>query len=395
MTRLSGLLPNGPPLHLETWQMNPTTAQVTLQVQSMQMLAHCPVCRFPTRRIHSRYVRTVADLPWAQWRVVLHLQVRKFFCANGRCPRRIFTERLPDVVAPWARRTQRLLHWLVHIALALGGAAGAQLSWGLGVPVSRRTLLRVLRQRPIPLVASPTVLGVDDFAMRKRETYGTVLIDLKRRQPVALLPDRTAATLAQWLREHSGVEVIARDRSKAYADGARQGAPAAIQVADRFHLLQNLAEAMNQVFTTHGQALDAVNDALRCQPVAQMDGTVAVPVPPSDAPTPAQQRAAQRQARRQTAYEQVWALYRQGWTISAIAQHIGISPRTVQRDLRTATFPGRQRRSDGGQRRLDPYKATLLERWNAGCRTAARLFQDLKQNGYAGSYALVAAFARR
>jgi transposase len=395
MKLLLSLLPQAPQLHMKTWQIDAAAGQVTLQVRSTQTLGHCPVCRCPTRRIHSHYTRTVADLPWAHYRVVLQLGVRKFFCANGRCPRRIFTERLPGVVAPWARRTERLLEWLAHIAVALGGAAGIRLSRCLGVAVSRRTLLRVLRRLPIPSFASPTVLGVDDFAMRKRQSYGTVLIDLKRRQPVALLPDRTAATLAQWLREHPGVEVIARDRSKAYADGAHQGAPAALQVADRFHLLQNLAEALDQVFTSHGQALAAVNAALRQQPVPLSDGAVAVPVPATDSPTPAQQRAVQRQARRQTAYEQVWALHRQGWTVAAIAQHIGISPRTVQRDLRTATFPGRKRRSDCGQSLLDPYKAPLLERWNAGCRTAARLFRDLQQQGYTGSYALVAAYARR
>jgi transposase len=375
--------------------MDAATAQVTLQVQSTQVRVHCPVCRFPTRRIHSRYRRTVADLPWAHYRVVLQLSVRKFFCANGRCTRRIFTERLPGVVAPWARRTERLLAWLAQIAVALGGAAGVQLSRGLGMPVSRRTLLRVLRRLPFPSFASPTILGVDDFAMRKRRAYGTVLIDLERHQPVALLPDRTAETLAHWLQEHPGVEVIARDRSSAYADGAHQGAPAAIQVADRFHLLQNLREALDQVFTTHGKALDAVNDLVRQQPMALPDGTVAVPVPPPDTPRPVQQRAAQRQARRQTIYEQVWTFHRQGWTSRAIAQQVGISLRTVQRDLQTATFPGRKRRSDCGQSLLDPYKVTLLERWNAGCHTAMRLFRELRQRGYGGSYGLVAAYVRR
>jgi transposase len=239
------------------------------------------------------------------------------------------------------------------------------------------------------------VLGVDDFAMRKRQTYGTVLIDLERHQPVALLPDRTAETLAHWLQEPPGVEVIARDRSKAYADGARHGAPAATQVADRFHLLQNLAEALDQVFTTHGATLDAVNATLRQQPILLPAGTVAVPDALPSPPTSAQQRAAQRQQRRQAMYEHIWALHRQGWPVSAIAQQVGISPRTVQRDLQTATFPGRQRRSDRGQSLLNPYKTTFLERWNAGCRTAAQLFRDLKQRGYAGSYALVAAYARR
>jgi transposase len=364
-------------------------------VQSTQALVSCPVCRVPTRRIHSRYGRTVADLPWAQWRVVLHLQVRKFFCANGRCPRRIFTERLPGVVAPWARRTARLLDWLVQIAVALGGAAGVRLSQGLGVPVSRRTLLRVLRRLPPPAFASPTVLGVDDFALRKRQRYGTVLIDLERRQPVALLPERTAETLALWLREHPGVQVIVRDRSSAYAEGARQGAPAAIQVTDRFHLLQNLRETLDQMFITHSHVLDMVNETLRQQPVPLPDGALTVPVPAHDIPLPAQQRAAQRQARRQALHAQVWALHHQGWTAPAIAPQVGVSLRTVQRDLRSATFAGRKRRRDLGDSVLNPYKAYVLERWNAGCHTAMRLFRELRQRGYGGSYGLVAAYARR
>src|SRR5207237_1347357 len=151
--------------------------------------------------------------------------------------------------------------------------------------VSRNTLLRLLRRQPAPSYATPTVLGVDDFALRKRHTYGTILVDLERRQPVALLPDRTAETVAQWLREHPGVEVIARDRSSTYAEGARQGASEAIQVADRFHVLQNLRATLDEVFTTHHHALDTVNAAARRQPVPLPDGTLAVPVPPP--PTPA------------------------------------------------------------------------------------------------------------
>jgi transposase len=255
--------------------------------------------------------------------------------------------------------------------------------------------LRLLRRQPAPSFPTPTVLGVDDFALRKRQTYGTVLIDLERRSPVALLPDRTADTVAQWLREHPGVKVIARDRSTAYAEGARHGAPAATQVADRFHLLQNLREALDQVFLTHEQTLDAVNALMHQQPVALSDGAVAVPVPPHDIPLPAQQRAAQRQARRQALHTQVWALHRQGWTAPAIAQNLGMSLRTVQRDLRSATFAGRRRRSDRGESVLNPYKPYLLERWNAGCSTAMRLFRDLRQRGYAGGYGVVAAYARR
>jgi transposase len=174
VTLLTHWLPATPPLHLDTWHLDDPTTQLTLQVTSMQALVHCPVCRFPTRRMHSRYIRTVADLPWGPWRVVLQLRVRKFFCTNGRCTRRIFNERLAPLVAPWARRTQRLAQWLVHIAVALAGTAGARLSRGLGLAVSRNTLLRLLRRVPLPNVPTPQVLGIDDWAVRKGRTYGTI-----------------------------------------------------------------------------------------------------------------------------------------------------------------------------------------------------------------------------
>ena len=389
------LFPDPTTLRLEACAVDDAAAQITLRVRSTQATAPCPLCTTPAQRIHSHYERTLADLPWAAYRVRLQLRVRKWFCGNRRCGRRIFTERLPTIAAPWGRRTLRLAQRLVALGMALGGTAGVRLSSAWDLTVSRNTLLRGLRWLPLPVLPTPRVLGVDDFALRTRHTYGTILVDLERRQPVALLPERTADTVAQWLQEHPGVEVIARDRSSAYAEGARQGAPAAIQVADRFHVLQNLREALDQVFLTHGKALDAVNDLARQQPVPLSDEAMAVPVPPHDIPRPAQQRAAQRQARRQALHTQVWTLHQQGWTGAAIAQHVGLSLRTVQRDLRSATFAGRKRRSDAGDSLLTPYKPYLLERWNAGCYTAMRLFRDLQQCGYPGRYGPVAAYARR
>ena len=392
---LACLLPDATTLSLDACHADTTAAQITLLVHSTQASVPCPLCTIPARRIHSRYERTLADLTWADYHVRLQLRVRKWFCRHRHCRRRIFTERLPTVAAPWARRTLRLAQRLVDLGVALGGKAGVRLGQRWDLVVSRNTLLRLLRRLPVPSYATPTVLGMDDFALRKRQTYGTVLIDQERHQPVALLPERTADTVAQWLREHPGVEVITRGRSQASAEGARQGAPAATQVADRFHLLQNLAEALTQVFTMHSTALDAVNAAVRQQPVPLPDGTVAVPVPPPPTPPPEQERAARRAAHRQATYDTVWALHRQGWTIAALAAQVGRSRRTVERYLQTPTWPVRQHRSHYGRSVLNPYKDDLLTRWNAGCRTATQLFRELQPQGYTGSYRRVAAYASR
>src|SRR5438067_1448681 len=312
---LARLLPDATLLHLEACEVDETAAQITLRVQSTQSSAPCPLCATPARRIHSDYGRTLADLPWAQYRVCLQLRVRKWLCRNRACPRRIFTERLPTVAVPWARRTLRRAQRLVALGLALGGTAGMRLGQQWDLAVSRNTLRRGRRRQPAPSFPTPRVLGVDDCALRTRHTSGTILVDLERRQPVALLPERTAAPVAQWLREHPGVEVIARDRASAYAEGARQGAPAATQVADRFHLLQNLAEALHQVFATQSHALAAVNETVCQQPVPLADGGAAVAVAPRTTPAPAQQRAAQRQAPPTPAR----AFPRPGWPGPALA----------------------------------------------------------------------------
>src|SRR5262249_32295930 len=212
---------------------------------------------------------------------------------------------------------------------------------------------------------------------------------------VPLPPRPTAEPVAQWLREHPGVEVIARDRASAYAEGARHGAPGATQVADRFHVLQNLAEALTHVFTTHSRALDAVNATEHQQPVLLPDGTSAVPVPPPPTPPAEEARAAQRAARRQARYEQVWALHRQGWSTAAIAAQVGCSCRTIERYLQMPTWPVRQHRRHYGRSIVNPYKAYLLERWTAGCPPALRLFQETQARGYAGSYRRVTAYVSR
>jgi transposase len=383
---LTRLLPDATLLRLEACDIDDTTAQITLRVQSTQTSAPCPLCATPARRIHSDYGRTLADLPWAQYRVCLQLRVRKWFCRNRACRRRIFTERIPTVVALWARRTLRLTQRLVALGMALGGKAGRRLGHAWGLRVSRNTLLRLLRRHPVPLLPTPTVLGVDDFALRKGQTYGTVLIDLERRQPVALLPDRTAETLVQWLQAHPGVQVIARDRATAYADGARQGAPTATQVADRFHLLRNLAEAVEQVFHQHRRVLQDIHEpsvglslAGAVQP-AVVEAPSPFPTAQPVTPLPPSVEASPRYTHRRQRYEQVCQLAQQGWTFRAIAQHVGLHRKTVAQYVRADSFPVRARPRSV----LDPYKPYVLARWNMGCRTGMQLYEEIQRQGYQG-----------
>jgi transposase len=384
-----------PHLRVENWQCEEQCSLIQLQVASVQPTPACPQCHQPAVRLHSHYRRTLADLPWSGYSLQIQLGVRKFFCGNPTCRQRIFTERLPDVVEPWARRTRRLAQRLTAIGLALGGMAGARLSRHFGLEVSRDTLLRLIRRLPWPDTPTPSILGVDDWAYRKRHTYGTILVDLTRRRPVTLLADREAETLAQWLRAHPGVTVISRDRAKAYAEGARAGAPHAIQVADRFHLLQNLGEALDQLFSAHGAALNRVKTRMSHEPFVRADGTVAVPVPPTQPTLRAREWAEQRRTRRLTNYTRVWDLHRRGWSDRAIARQVGVGRMTVVRYLQAPVFPERKGRRDHGRSLLDPYKEYLLKRWNAGHQEVRPLFREIQRQGYGGSYATVARYARR
>lgn len=306
--------------------------------------------------MHSQYRRTLADLPWADYTVRRQLTTRKWFCATTTCRRRIFTERLPLVVAPWGRRTYRLADQHHGLGLTLGGSAGTRRAAHLDQPTSRATLLRAVRLTPEQDQPTPKHLGVDDFALRKGRSYGTILIDLDTGSPIELLPDRTAATLAQWLTSHPGIELISRDRAGAYAEGARQGAPTATQVADRWHLLKNLGDALHRLFADYPHVLATMQtstagapdpDLVRPDEDAGNSVCAAAAMPSGAAPAPhpalPQTRSAQerqpRHARRQARYDQVQALVQQGVSLRMLAQHLHLSRVTVRKYASASTTP--------------------------------------------------------
>jgi transposase len=231
---------------------------ITLAARTTSAEVRCPCCGAFCRRVHSRYVRTLADLPWQGIPVRVRLHVRRFFCEAVSCQRAIFSERLPGVVAHYARRTERLEELFTHVSFALGGEAGARLLGELGVTVSGDTLLEHIRSRNLREAQTPRILSVNDFSFRRGRSWGTVLVDLERHQLVDVLPDRSSETFASWLTQPPGVEVVSRDRSGEYADAVKKAAPEAIQVADRFHLIKNLADVVLRVFQRRSESLQSI-----------------------------------------------------------------------------------------------------------------------------------------
>src|SRR6266851_2492464 len=383
------LLPDASCLHLV--RLEAAEQFILAVVATTASEALCPLCQCRSESIHSRYVRCVADLPWAGWAVRLELHVRRFFCLNKECVRQIFTERLPNVVAPYARHTTRLGDLFTLIGFALGGEAGKRLVDGMGLETSPDTLLRLIREQQERQVPTPRVLGMDDFCFCRRRSYGAILIDLERRVPIDLLPDREAETFKKWLLAHPGVEIISRDRGGSFAEGARQGAPKARQVADRWHLLKNLSETMQSFFLSKQSLLKSLiqQSAAEAPPEAK---------PPELAPwhsgmTKRQEEKSQRlHQQRVELYHQIQDLAAKKIDVATIARKLGVSRQTVYTYLQMRQPPERTRIHQGGKRLIDSYKEYLVGRWNEGCRSAQQMYREIKEQGYTGSSTAVGRF---
>jgi transposase len=324
-----------------------------------------------SRRVHSSYQRRLADTASGGQEVLIDLQVRRFFCGSSACGKTTFAEQVPGLTTRYGRRTGQLQAVLQAIALALGGRAGARLTGRLACAVSRSTLIRLIRAAADPDNQTPLVLGVDDFALRKGHVYGTILVDIEARRPVDMLPERSAESFRAWLDAHPGVEIICRDRGGCYAEGAAQGAPLAIQVADRWHLWHNLAEAVERAVGRHRSCLQ--------EPPPDPE-----PAPPAEQAAPAAETGLA--ARTRARHAEIHAALARGLTITQVSRTLRLERKTVRRYATAAAAD----ELTGGARLirpglLGPHQAYLQQRWDEGARSTGQLHAELRDRGYRGS----------
>ncbi len=386
-------------------EINLQEKALTIQISTTNPTAICPLCEQSSPKIQSRYQRTLADLNWAEYSVRLIGQVRRFFCLNAACKRKIFCERLNPLTPAYARRTLRFTNWLREVAFAQGGRPGVRLIAKQGLTISRHTLIRLIRNTPLPHFQTPRLLGVDDWSFRKGHSYGTLLVDLEKHCPIELLAERSSQIFGDWLKTHSGIEVISRDRSSSYAEAARLHSPEAIQVADRFHLWQNLRTTIEQFFirtqvwkqsffvTDPDSLMAKISPEHKAVVVAQEQ---AQPKPKKlitrrsaqvvKEPTKKEKVQQNRYLRRLVYYQQVVGMYQAGMTNLEIAAKLKMNRKTVARYLKAGSMEVvKTKPRQPGPSKVDLYKGYLEKRWIEEQPTIEQLHQEITAQGYTGS----------
>ena len=369
-------------------QVEQMDTRLIVTVISTKPLAACPGCGCHSEQVHSQYQRTVKDVPSGGQEVVLRLCVRKFFCLSLCCPRKVFAERLPDLVRVYARISNRLFEQLKAIGLSASAQVSERLTPKLGMPVKASTLLRYLRTIPDPPRATVISLGLDDFALKKGDKYGTILINTQTGRPLDLLPDRTAEAVKPWLATHPEIQVVSRDRASAYADAVSQVLPQAVQVADRYHLIQNLRNHLQQFLDRRRTCLPVVDDTA-VNEKGTSESRHPPPIPEADLSNliKAERERMLSRSKRLAQYEEVMTLHREGHSQREIARHLHMSRNTVQSYLSSPGFPERADlfgRTISRKNKLDPYLPFLREQWDAGNHNGVRLFHLIKARGYTG-----------
>jgi transposase len=355
-----------------------------IEVQEQTVLVHlhataptaaCPQCGTAGSRVHSRYERTIADVPFGGRHLELKLLVRKWICPETSCSRHIFAECFPELVQRYARMTDRLIKALQSVGVITNGADAAQIASSFGVPTTAKTIIRRVLQLPLPSEGLVRKVGIDEWAWKKGQCYGTILVDLEKRRIVQLLAERSVEMSRAWLCKHPEIDLVSRDRGKIFREGATDGAPQAKQVVDRFHLQKNFAEALEKFFRKQERLL---KKATRCS-TGQ-----AIPAARTAVPEKVAQERRARHRQRVRLHKRIWKLYREGYHKEQIAQIVGVSSRSVYRALEQEAPPPPRRRSRSSSI-VDPYLSYLTSRWNQGCHNMAQLYEEIVAQGYTGS----------
>jgi transposase len=340
----------------------------------------CPACGSLSARVHGGYSRTVAHGAAGGRAVLIALRVLRFLCTCPSCPKATFAVQANGLTSRYCRRSVPLTAMLTGFGLELAGKAGSRLAARLGIAVHSSTILRLLAVLPGQEAGpAPEILGIDDFALRKGHVYGTVLVNMETGDVVDLLPDREAATVETWLKAHPGASVICRDRAGAYAEGARNGAPGAIQVADRWHMWHNLAEYANKAVTRHRGCLLAAGHDGETGTEQEPAGTV-----PPDALLDEGGRERPLAARTRARYADIRARLDAGHSHAEISRATGLVPKTVRRFAQAGSAEELLGGTARGSR-LDEFKPYLCRRWNEGARDGAALHAEIQKQGWAGS----------
>jgi transposase len=378
---------------LRVHRVEDTGDAVVISASCRARSAPCPRCGQQSARVHGGYSRLVADGAAGGRPVLIALRVRRFRCCGSSCQAVTFAEQAEGLTSRYRRRGVPLTAMLAGFGLELAGRAAARLAGLLGIAVHPSTVLRLVAALPEPQVTTaPGVLGVDDFALRKGQVYGTVLVDIATGDVVDLLPDREAATLEAWLKAHPGAMVICRDRAGAYAEGARNGAPAAAQVADRWHLWHNLAGYAEKTVARHRSCLnepvpgDAAGPSGPAEPgAAEHEREPAgpdIPDEPADGGSGTEGRLVTRTRER---YAAIQELLQAGESLHAISRALSLSRPTVRRFARAASADELMDGATGKESKLDPFTPYVHQRWNEGLTDAAALHAELRERGFTGS----------
>lgn len=402
------IFPAEMPLWIE--QITKTDTQIDIYAHLQKTQECCPNCQTVSTAVHGRYWRHPQDLPWLGLTVRLHLEVQRFACGEQGCDRKTFAARMTELLPGRARRTTRLKEQHLVTAYLLGGEAGRRLLQVLGMPISGDTLIRDIRQSGEAPPATVRVVGVDDWALKKGQTYGTILVDLETQQPIELLGTRETEDVTTWFQAHPEIEVVSRDRGKEYIKAATNGAPQAEQVADRWHLLHNLREAVVSFLQQQPTCLQAAaqepvvaqNKAEVIPPAQAESSLVGTAVNPEPAPPTlvanekllpqTEQAQTAPSAQRQERFDQVRQLKQAGYSDRAIARQMKISTRTVRTYVEADQCPhypaGRASTS-----KLTPWLPYLEQRWQAGCTNASQLWREIETQGFSGCLGLVGLWA--